>query len=76
MPESYDVYQARESFTTILDGEPVSVRKGARVRAGHPLLKGRDDLFVEEASNIDFEWDGPTPETRRGPGRPRKNPVG
>ena len=38
-------YRANQGFATTLDGEPLFVQKGELVRDGHPLLKGREDLF-------------------------------
>jgi hypothetical protein len=41
-----EFYQAKESFVTHMGDEQVSVTAGERVRAGHPLLKGRESLFI------------------------------
>jgi hypothetical protein len=38
-------YRANQGFSTIFDGENLFVQKGEYVPAGHPLLKGREDLF-------------------------------
>jgi len=38
-------YRANQGFSTILDGESLFVQKGELVHSGHPLLKGREDLF-------------------------------
>ena len=55
-PSSHDVFVARESFSTTLDGVPVAVVKGVtRVRAGHPLLAGREDLFELLTVHYDVE---------------------
>lgn len=45
-PKKVEFMQAREAFVTQFGGEQVSVAAGERVRVGHPLLKGRDELFV------------------------------
>lgn len=45
-PKKVEFMQARESFVTHFEGEQVSVSAGERVRVGHPLLKGRDELFI------------------------------
>jgi hypothetical protein len=45
-PKKVEFMQAKESFVTQFQGEQLSVTAGERVRVGHPLLKGRDDLFV------------------------------
>jgi hypothetical protein len=36
MAKKADLYQAKESFVTMLDDEPTQVSKGDLVRAGHP----------------------------------------
>jgi hypothetical protein len=41
-----DYYRAKEGFVTMFDGEQISVAAGEYVRAGHPLLKRREDHFV------------------------------
>lgn len=41
-----EFYRCRESFVaTMPDGELVSVRKGELVRAGHEIMKRREQLF-------------------------------
>jgi hypothetical protein len=50
------IYVAKESFTTILDGEAIVVQAGTtRVRAGHKLLKGRQMLFEPLLIHYDVE---------------------
>jgi hypothetical protein len=44
-------YRANQGFATVLDDEQIFVQKGELVSAGHPLLKGREDLF-EPATNF------------------------
>lgn len=44
-PKKVEYYQAKESFVTHMGDEQISVSAGERVRAGHPLLKGRESLF-------------------------------
>jgi hypothetical protein len=40
------IFIAKESFATIdADGNPLVVKNGQRIREGHPLLKGREELF-------------------------------
>lgn len=62
------IYVARESFTTELaDGTPIHVRSGVtRVREGHPLLVGREELF--EPMTVDYEVEQATaaPGEKRG----------
>ncbi|MDP9265292.1 MAG: hypothetical protein M3O91_04120 [Chloroflexota bacterium] len=57
-----EVYVAKETFHVDIDGTAVTVIKGKRVREGHPVLKGRKNLFdsVETVSNnlaTDVEYD-------------------
>lgn len=48
------IYRAKESFTTVIDGQQINV-VGLRttVRAGHPLLDGRGQFF--EPITVDFD---------------------
>ena len=50
-----DVFMATESFSAALDGEVVYVSRGDLVRAGHPLLRGREELFVPATDRVRFE---------------------
>lgn len=54
-PKKVDLYQAKESFVTHLDGEQVAVAAGDLVRAGHPLLNGREDLFKPAEGWVRFD---------------------
>jgi hypothetical protein len=54
-PRKVDLYQAKESFVTQLEGEQVSVAAGDLVRAGHPLLKGREELFKPAKNWVRFD---------------------
>lgn len=66
---------ARETFTAELDGSPVIVHKGVtRVREGHPLLKGREDLFelVDDTVHYDIEQATAAPGEKRGQREPDK----
>lgn len=84
------IFKAKVAFWYYDDNEQsVLVPAGSTVREGHPLLKGREELFVEHGP--DFEHGEPEratesepvetardaveeQPTKRGPGRPRKNP--
>jgi len=45
---------ATETFSTDVDGHEVIVHAGVtRVRAGHPVVKGREHLFVPEPDEVD-----------------------
>jgi len=48
-------YRAKEGFGTIFEGEQIHVAAGELVRAGHPILKRREDLFepVENFGRFD-----------------------
>lgn len=53
---STDIFVAKESFTVTLNGENHQVSAGkTRVRAGHPLLKGREMYFEPLTVQYDVE---------------------
>lgn len=59
------ILAAKQSFVFVdEDGKEGSVRKGATVRVGHPLLRGREDMF--EPLVVNFEH---TPRRGRPPGK-------
>lgn len=67
MATAPDIYVAKESFTTTLDGESISVRAGVtRVRAGHPLLKGKEMFFEPMEVHYDLERATASPGEKRG----------
>lgn len=56
MSENTGLYVAKTSFVTVLDGQRITVTKGkTRVRAGHPLLEGREHLFRSVEDGVQFE---------------------
>lgn len=64
---SADIYVAKESFTTIFEGVEIVVRAGTtRVRAGHPLLKGKAALFEPLEVHYDIEQATSAPGEARG----------
>lgn len=67
-PHKIDLYMAKESFAATIDGDYVSVSKGDLVRAGHPILKGRESLFVPAEGYVRFDVEQATaaPGERRG----------
>jgi hypothetical protein len=71
------VYVATESFSCDLDGVPVNVTKGiTRVREGHPLLRGREQLFTVD-DQIDFDLvEAATAAPGEKRGRPRRTAAG
>lgn len=44
-PRRGEIYVATESFSCEIDGHPVTVNKGERVREGHGLLKAYPAAF-------------------------------
>lgn len=51
-----EILVARQDGMIVLDGERVFIHKGVtRVRAGHPLLEGREDLFEPLSVQYDVE---------------------
>lgn len=63
-----DYYRAKEGFVTMFDGEQISVAAGEIVRAGHPLLKRREEHFVpvENFGRFDVEQATAAPGEKRG----------
>ena len=60
------IYVARDSFLTIVDGVEVMISKGkTRVREGHPLLSGREDLFEPMTVDYDIEQASSAPGEKR-----------
>ena len=63
--DSGDMFVATDSFTADLDGTPVAVVRGVtRVRAGHPLLQGREALFKRIEPHYEWPAPGRSGETR------------
>jgi hypothetical protein len=62
------IYVAKNSFVYEEDGMVKHVPQGATIRAGHPLLKGREGFFSPLV--IDFDLAEPTPPS------PRKGATG
>jgi hypothetical protein len=63
-----EYYRAKESFVTVFDGEQVNVPAGEIVRAGHPILKRREDHFepVKSFGRFDVEQATKEPGEKRG----------
>jgi hypothetical protein len=63
-----DYYRAKEGFGTMYGGEQIHVAAGEIVRAGHPILKRREDLFepVENFGRFDVEQATAAPGEKRG----------
>ena len=54
-------YVANQGFATVFEGDNLFVQKGEYVPAGHPLLKGREEMFdpAEGIGRFDEESDRP-----------------
>ena len=64
-----EILVAKDSFAAHVDGETLVVRKGVtRVRKGHPLLKGREELFEPIDRKVDYDVEQATaaPGEKRG----------
>jgi hypothetical protein len=73
---STDIYVAKESFATELDGQSVIVQKGTtRVRSGHALLKGRENMFELITVQYDVEQATAAPGEKRSAPAPAPEPV-
>jgi hypothetical protein len=61
-------FRAKEGFGTVFDGAPVHVAAGEIVRAGHPILRRREDLFepVTSFGRFDVEQASAAPAEKRG----------
>jgi hypothetical protein len=77
-PRKIHLYMAKESFVTQVDGETISVSKGDLVRAGHPLLKGREALFSPAEGYVRFDVEQATkaPGERRAVGNQKGGVTG
>ena len=66
--EKVDLYMANQSAATVYDGEQLWIKEGDLVRAGHPILEGRDWLFVPATGYVRFDIEKATadPGTKRG----------
>lgn len=63
-------YRAKHAFGVMYDGEQITIPAGEIVRAGHPLLKGRDEHFEPVESfgrfDVDVEQATDAPGEKRG----------
>lgn len=66
---SGEIFVANRTALIKFEGREIMLRRGVtRVRAGHPLLKGRESLF--DAVGVDFEW--PVEQATAAPGEKRQ----
>jgi hypothetical protein len=68
MAKKPEFYRAKESFVTMFKGEQISVAAGEFVRAGHPILKRREEHFepVDNFGRFDVEQATAAPGEKRG----------
>lgn len=68
-----DILVPRDTFLVELDGNRIILHKGVtRVRAGHPLTVGREELFEPIGLDYDVEQATAAPGEKRSTRRPRK----
>lgn len=61
------IFVARETFMTEVDGAPVAVHANVtRVREGHPLLSGREHMFAPLEVHFEVEQATKAPGEKRG----------
>lgn len=75
-----EMYVANESFVCVVDGQSYSVVGGVtRVRAGHPLLRGREHLFRVLRAHHEYsepvQSPGPVETATAAPGEVRDIPA-
>lgn len=68
-------WKANQGFATEYDGGPLFVQKGELVRDGHPLLKGREDLFEPAEKLSRFDHKGEVEQATAAPGEKRGKPA-
>lgn len=64
-----DYYKVKNAFAVMYDGEQIVLSAGEIVRAGHPIMKGRDEHF-EPVENFG-RWDREVEQTTSNPGESR-----
>ena len=63
------VFTPKETMVIEYEGHPVTLHAGmTRIREGHPMMKGRQALFVPVRESVDFEVEQATaaPGEKRG----------
>ena len=56
------IFVCRSTVLFEHDGVEVAIRRGATVRAGHPIMKGREDMF--EPLVVEYDYEQPKPRAR------------
>lgn len=64
-----DLFVAREAATFEVDGASVYVHQGTIVRAGHPVMAGREYLFEPLVVHFDLPAAGDKPAGDAEPGK-------
>lgn len=62
-----ELYVGKESMTFEFEGSPVFVGPNTVIRAGHPIMRGREDLFVPLV--VHYEVEPPKPAKVTSPAR-------
>jgi hypothetical protein len=59
MTREPDLYVGKESMTFEFGGVPVFIGPNTVIRAGHPIMRGREDLFTPLVVHYDVEPEEP-----------------
>jgi hypothetical protein len=65
-----DIFVATDSVLTMVGGENVYITAGQTARAGHPILKGRENMFVPLV--VDYDLPEPKAPAKAAPAAARK----
>lgn len=69
-----ELYIGKEPVTFDYEGVPVFIGPATVVRAGHPIMEGREHLFTPLVVHFEAAAAADSDEpVKRGPGRPRKD---
>ncbi len=63
---SPDLFECVSGFACDYDGQQIVVSIGQRVRAGHPILAGREEFFRPLEIHYDIEQATASPGEKRG----------
>lgn len=50
-----DIFVAKHSFSCEIDGQPLVVNRGERVRQGHPLLRTQAAFFEPVDTSVQYD---------------------
>jgi hypothetical protein len=65
-----DLFVGKDPTTFDYDGSPVFIGPGTVVRAGHPIMKGREHLFTPLVVHFDLpETEPAKPKAKPGPAK-------